>query len=495
MIEIEFYLVKSDIKRRIEMINKKLTVIILFLFFELHLVRAQVPETISYQGILTDNEGSIVTDGNYDLHFNLYDSYSEGNKLWSESQTVTLNKGVFNTILGEFIPMNLPFDKQYWLGISIDSDPELTPRIQLTTSPYSMNSKQISGGTNIIPSDGNVGIGILTPNEKLEVAGTIHSTTGGFMFPDGTIQTTATTGNLGGNLNISEDKDGFVGIDITNKNTGSISSEGIYFSNEDGSLAGIILNDDDNVYAAQMKIFNNRPSGSIIFGTQGANKLTLANNGNIGIGTTFPEQMLHVNGLARFDLPSGQINISTPGGNPGIIAFAQNGNRRDIVFDDMGMRLGVSTSSSSPLSGVFIRDNGFVGINLGNTYPNNILEIVQNSSTDPIADAWTTYSSKRWKTNIKAIENALELVQSLQGVTYDWKEDGKHDIGLIAEEVGKVIPEIVAYEDNGIDAKSVDYARIVAVLIEGMKEQQQQISRQQNSIIELLERINRMENK
>jgi hypothetical protein len=118
---------------------------------------------------------------------------------------------------------------------------------------------------------------------------------------------------------------------------------------------------------------------------------------------------------------------------------------------------------------------GNVGIRTGGQTP-NILTVLQNSATDPIADAWTTYSSRRWKTNIQTIDNALETVQKLRGVTYDWKATGKHDIGLIAEEVGEVIPEIVAYEENGVDAKSVDYARLVAVLIEAVKAQQGQIA-------------------
>jgi hypothetical protein len=61
----------------------------------------------------------------------------------------------------------------------------------------------------------------------------------------------------------------------------------------------------------------------------------------------------------------------------------------------------------------------------------------------------------------------------LRGVSYDWKADGKHDIGLIAEEVGKVIPEVVVYEENGEEATAVDYAGLVPVLIEAVKEQQQ----------------------
>ncbi|MDA2922964.1 tail fiber domain-containing protein, partial [Patescibacteria group bacterium AH-259-L07] len=91
--------------------------------------------------------------------------------------------------------------------------------------------------------------------------------------------------------------------------------------------------------------------------------------------------------------------------------------------------------------------------------------------TDPIADAWTTYSSRRWKQNIQPIQGALDKVKALNGVYFNWKADGKRDIGMIAEEVGAVIPEVVVYEENGIDAKSLDYARLTTVLIEAIKEQ------------------------
>ena len=116
-----------------------------------------------------------------------------------------------------------------------------------------------------------------------------------------------------------------------------------------------------------------------------------------------------------------------------------------------------------------------MGIGPGTSAPANILTIQERSDTDPIADAWTVYSSRRWKKNIETIDNALDKVEHLRGVTFDWKTDNKHDIGLIAEEVGEVIPEVVAYEENGIDARSVDYARLVSVLIEAVKEQQAEI--------------------
>jgi hypothetical protein len=70
---------------------------------------------------------------------------------------------------------------------------------------------------------------------------------------------------------------------------------------------------------------------------------------------------------------------------------------------------------------------GNVGI--GTDSPSNILTLPKGTATDPIADAWTTYSSRRWKTNIKTIDKPLQKVQRLRGVAYDWKASGKHDIG------------------------------------------------------------------
>ena len=65
---------------------------------------------------------------------------------------------------------------------------------------------------------------------------------------------------------------------------------------------------------------------------------------------------------------------------------------------------------------------------------------------------------------------------ALEGVSYEWKEGGGKDIGLIAEDVGKIFPEIVTYESNKVDALGMDYSRLVPVLIEAVKEQQKQIS-------------------
>jgi hypothetical protein len=64
-----------------------------------------------------------------------------------------------------------------------------------------------------------------------------------------------------------------------------------------------------------------------------------------------------------------------------------------------------------------------------------------------------------------------------------------HEVGVIAEEVGAVVPEVVTWEKNGTDAQSVDYSRLIAVLIEATKEQQAQIHKQQEQIVHLTRQV------
>jgi hypothetical protein len=85
-------------------------------------------------------------------------------------------------------------------------------------------------------------------------------------------------------------------------------------------------------------------------------------------------------------------------------------------------------------------------------------------------------SLRRWKSDVVPLEGALDLVQQLRGVRYRWTESGQSDLGFIAEEVGAVVPEVVQYASNGVDAETVNYARLVALLVEALKEQQVQIA-------------------
>jgi hypothetical protein len=105
-------------------------------------VRAQMPRTLSYQGLLKDSNNQPVT-GTRVFVFTLYDQPSSGNQLWSETQTLVVANGVFYASLGS-VNQDLPaFDKQYWLGVQIGNSSELSPRIALSSAPYSFNSLDV----------------------------------------------------------------------------------------------------------------------------------------------------------------------------------------------------------------------------------------------------------------------------------------------------------------------------------------------------------------
>jgi len=86
---------------------------------------------------------------------------------------------------------------------------------------------------------------------------------------------------------------------------------------------------------------------------------------------------------------------------------------------------------------------------------------------------FNTTSDAALKTNVETLNGSLDAVKSLRGVSFDWLENGGSEIGVIAQEVEAVLPDVVSTNDEGI--KSVKYGNMVAVLIEAIKEQQAQI--------------------
>jgi hypothetical protein len=88
-------------------------------------------------------------------------------------------------------------------------------------------------------------------------------------------------------------------------------------------------------------------------------------------------------------------------------------------------------------------------------------------------------SSIAFKDNIKPLENALNFVNQLQGVIYKRKDTNEIESGLIAEQVVNVIPELVSNDDQG-KPYGIKYTKIIAYLIEAIKEQQTQINELKN---------------
>ena len=111
-------------------------------------------------------------------------------------------------------------------------------------------------------------------------------------------------------------------------------------------------------------------------------------------------------------------------------------------------------------------------------------EVEFDSGGNIVADGnITAYSDERLKDNIKTLEDGLAKVNQLRGVSYN--KDNKKSIGVIAQEVEKVLPEIVITGKTEDKFKSVDYGRLTAVLIEAVKEQQKQIETLTTKVKEL----------
>ena len=119
-----------------------------------------------------------------------------------------------------------------------------------------------------------------------------------------------------------------------------------------------------------------------------------------------------------------------------------------------------------------IKDDGYIGIGATGNDVTHKLTLPNDSNGNngkAKAFAWATYSSKRNKENIETIKDPIGLINNIEGVTYNWKDSGYSDIGFVAEEVGKVVPCVVDYEENGTDAIAMDYTRLNAILVEAVK--------------------------
>jgi len=103
----------------------------------------QVPQLISYQAQLTDSSTETpMADGIYQITFSIYDVTSGGTALWVEIQDVSISKGIYNVQLGLFTPLNGVFNGfDRYLGVQVESDPEMTPRNQITSVAYALSSE------------------------------------------------------------------------------------------------------------------------------------------------------------------------------------------------------------------------------------------------------------------------------------------------------------------------------------------------------------------
>jgi hypothetical protein len=190
------------------------------------------------------------------------------------------------------------------------------------------------------------------------------------------------------------------------------------------------------------------------------NALTVLRNGNMGIGNNNPLSPL------SFPASLGEKILLYPGGS-GAVGIGVYGNELRLHADNPGAKVSFGTQNNAGVfteAGKFEISGGYALSVFGNIWANG-----------------TTYASdERFKQNITAIASPLEKLLQINGVEYEMKTTAfsknhflvGRQMGLLAQNVEKIVPEAV-HEIDGY--KGVDYARLVPLLIEGMKEQQQEI--------------------
>jgi hypothetical protein len=190
------------------------------------------------------------------------------------------------------------------------------------------------------------------------------------------------------------------------------------------------------------------------------------NTGNLAIGEEFFIADLNVARTGNPKIAMLNNGVTTAG-------FMTDGNTKFNMVTDgssIAFRTGVTWNGDWNTTGterMIIQNTGNVGI--GTNAPASRLQVGNNGDgTVAVANAWNTFSDARFKKNIRTLESPLEKIDSLRGVRYDWISSGKGDIGFIAQELEKIYPELVATGTDGY--KSVDYARMTAILLQALKE-------------------------
>ncbi len=273
-----------------------------------------INKQIAYQGVLKTSAGVKVSDGDYDIIFKIYNAPTSGSVLWTGTHTagnsnpVTITDGVFSTLLGSGTgnAMTLTFnDDTYWLGVKVGSDSEMTPRKRIGASGYTFNADTVDGidssaflllstwftttsdalaqgstnlysqwltnGSDIGYLSGNVGIGTATPATELDVSGSSEI------------------------IRVSA--------------SGDSNNARVILGSWSGGGA-IELYDASEVITAKIRSYSS--GGSQAYFTAG----------NIGIGTSNPETLLHIENptldATAQDVLRLQSNTNTVGGGTGI---------------------------------------------------------------------------------------------------------------------------------------------------------------------------------
>lgn len=245
-----------------------------------------------------------------------------------------------------------------------------------------------------------------------------------------------------------------------------------------------------------------KPTGAL-YGTPNNNILFLADDNDVGIHTPNPSAVFHVNITGATSTTGIRFEGLLTSSNTSFLVVDGSGNVTKNSFTPLALSCGTAsflpriTSSTSMGCSIFADNgngNGFVGftsIPSSNNWTGGGV-VVDGSPANPTAIKLdvngmtrTTYlvvtSDQRLKKNIKPLQKAIDLVNGLRPVTYQWDKNSEltkgfgdnQQIGLLAQEVEKIIPEAVVKDENGMYA--INYNAITPVLIQALKELNDQV--------------------
>jgi energy-coupling factor transporter ATP-binding protein EcfA2 len=407
---------------------------------------AIVPTQLTVQGKLTDSAGDPLPPGTKTFVFRVFDASSGGAELWpgglGESQFITTDAaGLWTANVGSQIPLpEAVFAASgTWLQITVNDGQALTtlPRTQLVTSPYAHRVATVDGA-----SGGALMSGLDMPYNT----SALNGNNAGFRWRQGMNAQSAF------GLTV------FNGVwfqgswDALNKDFG------IRFPTADGSLGSVAtrLSHDGDITA----VGNISCDGYL----------------QTHYAAFAPEFYAYENpgeAILRLD-NGGDLMWDNSVGTPVAVLTTHSDNN---VYLDAAAAAGsnmIFRNHPNLYERMRINASGYVGIGVSNPDYQLTLPNIEDHRGWGVADGWFEYAQRSEK-DIRPLEGALEKVERLQGVRYRKTSGGEEQIGLIAEDVGKVVPEVVAYDENGVDANAVNYARLTALLIEAVKEQQRQI--------------------
>jgi len=261
-------------------------------------------------------------------------------------------------------------------------------------------------------------------------------------------------------------------------------------------------------------VVGTKSNSPLVLNTNDTEKMRIDTIGRVGIGTT-PLFALHIDAkdkgssshTAKFENSKTDDNIYntllfTQGASDTATGYLGTGGST-VNNSSFKNNFVVGTQNNTPLvlntndtERMRIDANGNVGIG-SDCDPNYKLKVNGKIS----ANNWTSDSDRRWKKDIKTLDNSLDKIAALRGVSYQWRVDDFPNknfsdgtqLGVIAQEIETVFPELVHTDKKGY--KSVQYSNIVAPLIEAIKTLKHQNEAQQDQITSLIERVKALEDK